>query len=138
MKFPPTPREAWNRHWIDCDGDCQDTRAEGLIDDSAVAVSFGLDGRCTVDSGLWNALFTGSMVQFARALDIDHMVPSANAHWPCAWVYSPQNKENYFHYLSFQCHLVGVTLTVIRSSGSNRPEEWQPPNTDYRCEFAIN
>ena len=101
-------------------------------------VGFGIVRRCTVDSGRWFAPFTGTTVAFARLLDIDHTVPLANAHRSGAWAWSPEQKEEYFNDLSFEGHLVAVALTVIRSRGSSGPEEWQPPNMDYWCEYALN
>ena len=118
--LPKYNRSNWNHRWIDADGDCQDTRAEVLIAESAVAVSFGVDGQCTVDGGRWLTPFTGTSVDFARILDIDHMVPLANAHRSGAREWSPQRQQEYFNDLSFDGHLIAVALSVTRSRGAVR------------------
>ena len=130
--------EGWIHRWIDADGDCQDTRAEVLIEESTVAVNFGIDVRCTVDGGQWFAPFTGKTVSFSRLLDIDHTVPLANAHRSGAWAWPSHKKEDYFNDLSFDGHLIAVALTVSRSRGASGPEDWQPPNMGYWCEYAVN
>jgi len=82
--------------------------------------------------------FTGTTVGFARLLDIVHMVPLANAHRSGACAWSSQNKGDYFNNLSFDGHLIAVALTVVRSRGASGPEDWQPPNMGYWCEYAVN
>jgi hypothetical protein len=125
--LPKYNRSNWNHRWIDADGDCQDTRAEVLIAESALDVSFGIDGQCTVDGGQWLTPFTSTVVEFARLLDIDHTVPLANAHRSGAREWSPQRKLDYFNDLSFDGHLIAVALSVTRSRGpavrrsGNRP-----------------
>ena len=136
--LPAYRRETWNHRWIDADGDCQDTRAEVLIEESTVAVNFGIGGRCTVNGGQWLVPFTGTTVGFARLLDIVHMVPLVNAHRSGAWAWSSQNKGDYFNNLSFDGHLIAVALTVVRSRGASGPEDWQPPNMGYWCEYSVN
>jgi hypothetical protein len=64
-------RDDWD-HWIDADGDCQDTRAEVLIRDSQRPVSFDSGGQCKVASGLWERPYTGGSATDASQLDIDH------------------------------------------------------------------
>lgn len=44
-------------HWIDSDGDGQDTRQEILIRDSLIEETFREDGR--VENGLWVCPYTG-------------------------------------------------------------------------------
>ena len=103
-----------------------------------MAVNFGIGGRCTVNGGQWLVPFTGTTVGFARLLDIVHMVPLANAHRSGACAWSSQNKGDYFNNLSFDGHLIAVALTVVRSRGASGPEDWQPPNMGYWCEYAVN
>lgn len=135
--IPDYDRGDW-KHWVDADRDCQNTRAEVLIAESLQQISFRDDRQCTVDTGQWLALYTGTVVTVAGDLDIDHMVPLAHAHNTGAWAWTPQQQEQYANDLSFDGHLIAVTASANRSKGAKGPEEWQPPDGSYWCEYAIN
>jgi len=81
---PGTYSRVYNRkywpHWVDTDGDCQNTRQELLIAASKVPVQFKDHRRCTVRQGKWVGVYTGQTFTSASDLDIDHVVPLAHAH----------------------------------------------------------
>ena len=72
-------RDDWD-HWIDTDGDCQDTRGEILMRDSLKPVTYYSNAKCRVTGGLWELSFNGGTVTNAQQLDIDHMIPPKWAH----------------------------------------------------------
>ena len=72
-------RDDWD-HWIDADGDCQDTRGEILIRDSLKPVTYYSNAKCRVTGGLWELPYIGGTVTNAQQLDIDHMIPPKWAH----------------------------------------------------------
>ena len=96
--LPAYDRDEWGR-WSDADGDCQDTRQEVLIAESLVPVTYKTVRQCRVASGEWFGAFTGSTVLEPGALDIDHLVPLANAHRSGAWAWPEARKRAYYNSL---------------------------------------
>lgn len=130
-------RDEW-RHWTDEDGDCQDARQEVLIEESEVPVTYEDSRECRVVSGKWTGLYTGEEFTDPKDLDIDHMVPLANAHGSDGWAWSEDEKRSYANDLSYRGHLIAVKASANRSKGSKGPEEWKPPNNGYWCQYAID
>ena len=135
--IPEYNRDEW-KHWIDSDSDCQNSRAEVLIEESLGSVGFRDDRECAVDTGQWLDRFTGETILVARDLDIDHFVPLKNAHDSGGWSWTSEQKEAFANDLTFDGHLIAVTASANRSKGAKGPEEWQPTNNDYLCEYAVN
>ena len=62
------------RHWIDADGDCQDTRDE-VLDAESVTEASG----CDITTGEWRSYYDGEVWTDSSDVDIDHLVPLAEA-----------------------------------------------------------
>ena len=134
--LPAYDRDDWP-HWSDEDGDCQDARQETLIAESEAPVRFKTDKRCRVESGSWKDPYTGLIVDDPGELDVDHVVPLANAHRSGAWDWSRPRKEAYANDLSHPEHLLAVTAGANRAKGRKGPEEWRPDSEGYWCEYAM-
>ncbi|MDE2942029.1 MAG: HNH endonuclease family protein, partial [Chloroflexota bacterium] len=134
---PSYHRDEWP-HWTDEDGDCQDTRQEVLIAESLSAVEYTDSDECRVASGTWTGPYTGEEFADPANLDIDHLVPLANAHVSGGWEWSESRKSQYANDISFEGHLVAVHGQSNRTKGASGPEEWRPPESSYWCQYAID
>ncbi len=136
----PSHADSYDRdlftHWIDADGDCQDTRAEVLVVESRVPVTFTSASSCTVSTGDWLDPWSGAASTTARALDVDHTVPLANAWRSGAWSWTPEQRRAFANDLSDAPHLVAIPLGENRAKGDKGPEAWRPPSRSAWCEYA--
>ena len=135
--IPRYDREDW-RHWTDEDRDCQDARQETLIAESTIDVTYTTADRCRVESGHWVGPYTGTEATDPSDLDVDHMVPLANAHWSGGWAWTKEKKSSFANYLAYPGHLIATTARANRAKGAKGPEEWRPPNEGYWCQYALD
>jgi len=121
------------RHWIDEDGDCQNTRQEVLILTSQIEPKFKTKKKCIVVEGKWFDPYSGETVTQATQLDIDHIVPLAHAHGIGARSWSSKEKERFAN--DFE-NLIPVSAKFNRKKGAKGPTEWMPPNKRFHCEYV--
>ena len=133
--LPPYERSDW-RHWTDEDGDCQDARQEVLVAESLDPATFRSDRQCRVIAGRWQAPYTDTVVTDPSDLDIDHLVPLANAHRSGGWAWPAERRRQYANFLGDDAHLIAVTASANRQKGADGPEDWRPPDQSYWCEYA--
>ena len=136
-EMPDYDRDDWD-HWNDADGDCQDARQEALIDESSIPVTFTDNPMCKVASGKWTDPYTGDVVEDPSKLDVDHMVPLANAHDSGGHAWDADRKAQYANSLDYPGHLIATTASANRSKGRKGPDEWRPPDQAYWCQYAID
>jgi hypothetical protein len=134
-QLAPYERKDWP-HWIDADRDCRDTRTEVLIAESFEPIRFEDARRCEIASGRWQCPFTGDIVDQAHLLDVDHLVPLANAHRSGGHAWTREQRRRYANDLEHPEHLVAVTYQANRSKGDKGPEAWLPPLDDARCGYV--
>jgi len=135
--IPEYNRDDWN-HWIDENGDCQNTRHEVLIEESFETVTYTNDTYCLVSTGKWYGNYTGQYYYNASELDIDHFIPLKNAHQSGGYNWSSAKKEEFANYRLDPDNLIAVNLSANRSKGAKGPDEWKPSNTQYWCEYAYD
>ena len=121
--------------WTDADGDCQNTRAEVLISENTGTLTYS-SGNCVVSTGTWNDPYTGQTFTIAADLDVDHLVPLAEAHRSGAYAWNLEKRKSYANYLADPNHLIAVSASANRSKGDQDPAKWLPPNTAYHVQYA--
>lgn len=119
------------RHWTDEDDDGCSTRVEVLLteaDDPAT-----LTGDCRVVGGRWYSYYDGRSWTDPGRLDIDHMVPLAEAWDSGARSWTPESREHFANDLGDRRSLVAVTGSVNRSKADQDPGSWMPQRA--RCRY---
>jgi hypothetical protein len=122
--------------WIDADHDGCDTRAEVLIAEAVKKPRQGED--CKLTGGTWRSYYDDKTVTVARKLDIDHVVPLAEAWDSGASKWSAERLEQYANDLDAERSLVAVSLGPNRTKGDKDPAEWMPPAKDATCTYATD
>ncbi len=113
------------KHWIDADKDGSDTRAEVLIEEAIVKPKIGK--KCAFTGGKWLSPYDGKSTTKASDLDIDHVVPLAEAWRSGAWAWSATKRQAYANDLEESKSLVAVSLGLNRSKGDKDVSAWLPP-----------
>ncbi|MGV9790822.1 HNH endonuclease family protein [Streptomyces sp. NPDC003435] len=133
-------RDAYQRdlfkHWVDADQDGCDTRAEVLISESRTEPT--VHTGCRVTAGTWFSYYDGVTVSDPGALDIDHVVPLAEAWDSGASAWTPERRQAYANDLDADSSLVAVTARTNRAKGDGDPFEWLPPLADARCTYVAD
>lgn len=118
-------------HWITQSGAC-DTRETVLKRDGS---NVGQDSSCAATSGSWYSEYDGETWSAASDVDIDHMVPLAEAWTSGASGWSTAQRQAFANDLS-QPQLIAVTDNVNQSKSDRDPAEWMPPRAAYHCMYA--
>ena len=121
------------QHWIDADGDCQDTRAEVLIAESRVPVAFQTAPQSSVSSGEWFGAYAGQVFTDPSELDVDHLVPLKEAHESGTFSWDASRKRDFANDLSDPNHLIAVSASQNRSKGAKDLNEWMPADSSFHC-----
>ncbi|MFG2895376.1 HNH endonuclease family protein [Streptomyces sp. NPDC048248] len=122
--------------WIDADHDGCDTRKEVLFSEAVTKPRQGKS--CKLTGGTWRSYYDGKTVTDASRLDIDHLVPLAEAWDSGASNWSDERREKYANDLDSQRSLVAVSSGPNRSKGDQDPAEWMPPAKDASCTYVID
>jgi len=112
------------KHWIDGDKNGCDTRAEVLIAEAKIKPKKG--ANCKLTGGKWLSSYDGISYTNSSKLDVDHLVPLAEAWRSGAWAWSEEQRTDFANNLSDEQALNAVTASVNRSKGDKDISEWLP------------
>jgi hypothetical protein len=112
------------KHWIDTDKNGCNSRAEVLIEEAVVKPKIG--AKCKLTGGKWFSAYDGKTITNASLLDVDHMVPLAEAWRSGAWKWTAAQRQAYANDLDNSEALIAVTLSTNRSKGDKDPSLWMP------------
>ncbi|MEU3183081.1 HNH endonuclease family protein [Streptomyces sp. NPDC006923] len=118
-------------HWITQSGSC-DTREVVLKRDGS---NVQQSSSCSATSGSWYSEYDGATWTAASDVDIDHMVPLAEAWTSGASGWTTAQRQSFANDLT-RPQLIAVTDNVNQSKSDRDPAEWLPPRTAYRCTYV--
>jgi hypothetical protein len=116
--------------WTDADGDGCSTRNEVLIAEAEEAP--GVGSGCALSGGRWFSYYDGVSQTAPADLDIDHLVPLAEAWDSGARSWSSAKRESYANDLGDYRTLVAVTDSVNQTKSDQDPAEWLPAQQQCR------
>lgn len=122
--------------WVDADGDGFNTRAEVLISESKVGVTW--NSRHTILTGRWYSLYDATTWTKASDVDIDHVVALAEAWRSGAWSWSGARRSSYANDLGAGWTLRAVTDNVNQAKGDDDPANWMPPYEPATCRYLAD
>ncbi|AYL35864.1 HNH endonuclease family protein [Streptomyces fungicidicus] len=118
-------------HWITQSGTCN-TRETVLKRDGSGVVT---DSSCAATSGSWYSPYDGATWSAASDVDIDHLVPLAEAWDSGASAWTTSRRQSFANDLT-RPQLLAVTDNVNQSKGDQDPATWMPSRTAYRCTYV--
>ena len=125
-------------HWIDSDKDGCDTRKEVLIAEATVKPKIG--AKCVLSVGTWLSSYDNKTVKGSgTGLDVDHMVPLAEAWRSGAWQWTPEEREIFANDLLDERVLIAVSASSNRSKSDKDPAKWLPKGSkEAVCDYVFN
>ncbi|MFD0969435.1 HNH endonuclease family protein [Plantactinospora endophytica] len=117
-------------HWRNAGKNC-DVRDTVLQRDGT---GIKLSG-CNVVGGRWSSRYDKRTLADPSDVDIDHMVPLANAWRSGADEWDDDKRGDFANDLD-RPQLVAVSASSNRAKGDQDPSQWKPSNRDDWCQYA--
>ncbi|MGI8650532.1 MAG: HNH endonuclease family protein [Rubrobacter sp.] len=108
-----------------------DTRDAALIRDGENVV---VGDSCSITSGTWVDPYAGETNTDSSDVDIDHIVPLANAWRSGADNWDEAERERF---ANAPDNLLASDAGENRSKGDRGPEAWRPPDESAWCDYAV-
>ncbi|MFI9588075.1 HNH endonuclease family protein [Streptomyces sp. NPDC052236] len=134
LGFEKPSKRTLFKHWVDADDDGCPTRAEVLISEATRAPQVG--AKCRLSGGEWQSYYDGATWTQVGDVDIDHMVPLAEAWDSGASAWNPARREAYANDLGDTRSLVAVTDNANQAKADQDPAEWLPSLEAVHCRYV--
>jgi len=92
---------------------------------------------CNVVAGTWKSVYDGVVLNSPTKVDIDHMVPLANAWRSGAASWTTVKRGDFANDLA-DPQLVAVSASSNRAKGDQDPSTWKPKLTSSWCTYATD
>jgi hypothetical protein len=119
-------------HWRSTGANC-DVRDSVLKRDGTKVKLSG----CNVVAGTWKSIYDGVVVNSPTKIDIDHLVPLADAWRSGAAAWTTAKRGDFANDL-VDPQLVAVSASSNRAKGDQDPSTWKPKETSAWCTYATD
>lgn len=118
-------------HWSTVSGSCNTRETILQRDGSGVVVN----SSCAATSGSWFSPYDGITETAASDIDIDHVVPLAEAWRSGANSWTTSRRQSFANSLSTP-QLIAVTDNSNQTKSDRDPAAWRPTRTSFHCTYA--
>jgi Protein of unknown function (DUF1524) len=119
-------------HWRRTGANC-DVRDAVLKRDGTKVKTSG----CNVVAGTWRSYYDGEVLNSPTKVDIDHVVPLADAWRSGAASWTTDKRSDFANDLD-DPQLVAVSASSNRAKGDQDPSTWKPTSPGSWCTYAEN
>ena len=127
----PHWKDASTWGWPVAPNDACNARNAALYRDGS---GVGMSSTCTNLTGTWVDPYSANKFNAAADIDIDHMVPLAEAYRTGASSWTTTRRTQF---ANDPLVLVSSYDVLNQAKGDKGPEAWKPPNTAAYCNYAI-
>jgi hypothetical protein len=92
---------------------------------------------CNVVAGTWKSIYDDQVLNSPTKVDIDHLVPLANAWRSGAAAWTTDKRGDFANDLD-DPQLVAVSASSNRSKGDQDPSTWKPKQSGEWCAYATD
>jgi hypothetical protein len=117
-------------HWRSTGTNC-DVR-DSVLKRDGTKVKFS---GCNVVAGTWTSIYDGAVLNSPTKVDIDHLVPLADAWRSGASAWTTDKRGDFANDLE-DPQLVAVSASSNRGKGDQDPSTWKPAQTAAWCKYA--
>ncbi len=125
-------RDDWP-HWKDVDGNGCDARQDTLILWSTTPAIVDRSRGCKVLAGTWVSPYDGKVTASPADIQIDHMVPLAEAFRSGGWQWDAGRRRQF---ANDPIELVAASGSSNNAKSDSPPNEWRPPRVESWCAYA--